>query len=102
MMKHVIRNSKGDITTEKITVREVHFLSQSKSVHLKILNSLILQAYKTCGVWENSGHEESYENTERDLFIAEPLFQNLVANVSRRLGFLYNISIGTYREIMLV
>ncbi|XP_014471719.1 PREDICTED: multiple inositol polyphosphate phosphatase 1-like [Dinoponera quadriceps] len=57
------------------------------------LNDTLLNAYKTCGVWENDAHEQSYESTERDLFTAGPLFQNLVHNVSQRLGFLYDISV---------
>ncbi|XP_025156959.1 multiple inositol polyphosphate phosphatase 1 isoform X1 [Harpegnathos saltator] len=56
------------------------------------LNDTLLNAYKTCGVWENDEHQQSYENTEYDLFVVGPIFQNLVHNVSRRLGFLYNIS----------
>lgn len=59
------------------------------------LNDTLLTAYKTCGVWEDDKNEQSFEDTERNRFDAGPEFQNLLKNVSRRLGFLYNISIET-------
>ncbi|KAG5344462.1 MINP1 phosphatase, partial [Acromyrmex heyeri] len=56
------------------------------------LNDTFLTAYKTCGVWKNEENEGSFENMERSRFDAGPEFQNLLRNVSRRIGFLYNIS----------
>ncbi|XP_011630636.1 multiple inositol polyphosphate phosphatase 1-like isoform X2 [Pogonomyrmex barbatus] len=56
------------------------------------LNDTLLTAYKTCGVWKNEENEKSFENMERSKFEDGPEFQNLLRNVSRRLGFLYNIS----------
>lgn len=56
------------------------------------LNDTLLTAYKTCGIWNNEENEGSFENMERSRFDNGPEFQNLVKNVSRRLGFLYNIS----------
>ncbi|KAH0950688.1 hypothetical protein HN011_001250 [Eciton burchellii] len=53
------------------------------------LNDTLLTAYKTCSVWQDA---QPSEDTEGDRFDAGPEFQNLVRNVSRRLGFLYNIS----------
>ncbi|CAL1678426.1 unnamed protein product [Lasius platythorax] len=59
------------------------------------LNDTLLTAYKTCGVWEDKEHEQSHEDTERSKFDAGSEFQNLLKNVSRRLGFLYSISTET-------
>ncbi|XP_018052894.1 PREDICTED: multiple inositol polyphosphate phosphatase 1-like [Atta colombica] len=56
------------------------------------LNDTLLTAYKTCSVWKNEENEGSFENMERSRFDAGPEFQNLLRNVSRRIGFLYNIS----------
>lgn len=56
------------------------------------LNDTLLSAYKTCGVWKNEENEGSFENVERNRFNNGPEFQNLLKNVSRRLGFLYNTS----------
>ncbi|XP_071565905.1 multiple inositol polyphosphate phosphatase 1-like isoform X2 [Temnothorax nylanderi] len=57
------------------------------------LNDTLLTAYKTCGVWKNEENNEgSFENMEHSRFDVGPEFQNLLKNVSRRLGFLYNIS----------
>ncbi|XP_012536739.1 multiple inositol polyphosphate phosphatase 1 isoform X2 [Monomorium pharaonis] len=56
------------------------------------LNDTLLSAYKTCGVWNNEEKDGSFENVERNRFDNGPEFQNLQKNVSRRLGFLYNIS----------
>ncbi|EZA54626.1 Multiple inositol polyphosphate phosphatase [Ooceraea biroi] len=56
------------------------------------LNDTLLTAYKTCSVWENDKDVQPFENTEGSKFDAGPELQNLLRNVSRRLGFLYNIS----------
>lgn len=57
------------------------------------INDTLLTAYKTCERWnQNVEHEQSLENTERNKFDAGPEFQNLLKNVSRRLGFLYSLS----------
>ncbi|XP_011157192.1 multiple inositol polyphosphate phosphatase 1 isoform X2 [Solenopsis invicta] len=56
------------------------------------LNDTLLTAYKTCGMWNNEEKEGSFENIERIRFDNGPEFQNLLRNISRRLGFLYNIS----------
>ncbi|KYN12703.1 Multiple inositol polyphosphate phosphatase 1 [Trachymyrmex cornetzi] len=57
------------------------------------LNDTFLTAYKTCGVWKNEENEGSFENMERSRFDTGLEFQNLLRNVSRRIGFLYNISV---------
>jgi len=67
-------------------------------LNLSNLINLISQAYKTCSVWKNEENEGSFENMERSRFDAGPEFQNLLRNVSRRIGFLYNISAGTYNR----
>lgn len=54
------------------------------------LNDTLLTTYKTCGIWN-----EQHEDTERRKFDAGSEFQNLLKNVSRRLGFLYTISTET-------
>lgn len=46
-------------------------------------------------MWNDKQHEQSLEDTERKKFDAGSEFQNLLKNVSRRLGFLYSISTGT-------
>lgn len=52
-------------------------------------------------MWKNEENNEgSFENMERSRFDAGPEFQNLLKNVSRRLGFLYNISAGAYTIIV--
>lgn len=58
------------------------------------LNDTLLTADKSCESWENEEDSRKDESSaERDKFNARPEFQNLLKNVSRRLGFLYSISI---------
>lgn len=52
-------------------------------------NDTTLSAYRVCNAWHESDNI-SIEVVSR--FEEEPQFQNLVQNVSRRLGFLYNLS----------
>ncbi|XP_015439149.1 PREDICTED: multiple inositol polyphosphate phosphatase 1-like [Dufourea novaeangliae] len=54
------------------------------------INDTLLSAYKTCNAWSNEQNNVSTVEVSR--FEEEPKFQSLIQNVSRRLGFLYNIS----------
>ncbi|XP_043251375.1 multiple inositol polyphosphate phosphatase 1-like [Colletes gigas] len=53
-------------------------------------NDTLLSAYKTCNTWGNEYNNISTEVVSK--FEEQPQFQNLIQNVSRRLGYLYNIS----------
>ncbi|CAK9816946.1 Multiple inositol polyphosphate phosphatase 1 [Anthophora quadrimaculata] len=53
-------------------------------------NDTLLSTYKTCNVWDNEHNNISVEEVIR--FEEGVEFQSLVQNVSRRLGFLYDIS----------
>ena len=54
------------------------------------INDTLLFAYKTCNIWDNEYNNVSVVEVSR--FEESPEFQDLLQNVSRRLGFLYNIS----------
>ncbi|XP_020295747.1 multiple inositol polyphosphate phosphatase 1-like isoform X2 [Pseudomyrmex gracilis] len=57
-------------------------------------NDTLLTTYKTCALWENvKSEDQSTKSTERNNFENGSEFQNLLKNVSRRLGFKYDISI---------
>ncbi|XP_076234687.1 multiple inositol polyphosphate phosphatase 1 [Calliopsis andreniformis] len=53
------------------------------------VNDTLLAAYRTCNVWD---HEYNITMEEVEEFEKGSEFQDLIQNVSRRLGFLYNIS----------
>ncbi|XP_017882163.1 multiple inositol polyphosphate phosphatase 1-like [Ceratina calcarata] len=53
------------------------------------VNDTLLTLYKTCNAWEGG---RSNTSNEVIAFEGEVQFQNLISNVSRRLGFLYDIS----------
>ncbi|KAK9307432.1 hypothetical protein QLX08_002243 [Tetragonisca angustula] len=53
-------------------------------------NDTLLSLYKTCNVWDDDRGNVSVE--EVITFEEGPQFKNLVQNISRRLGFLYDIS----------
>lgn len=61
------------------------------------VNDTLLTAYKTCNAWDNESDNDSVMEVKK--FNEGPQFQNLVQNVSRRLGFLYNISEKTILTI---
>ncbi|KOC61016.1 Multiple inositol polyphosphate phosphatase 1 [Habropoda laboriosa] len=52
-------------------------------------NDTLLTTYKSCNVWDNEHTNASIQ--EVISFEEGPEFQNLVQNVSRRLGFLYDV-----------
>lgn len=52
----------------------------------------IFQRYKNCTAWRNA-KETSLKN-EMNLFDESVLMKNLIYNVSKRLGFSYNLSSG--------
>lgn len=52
------------------------------------MNDTLLSAYRTCNIWDKE-HNVSMEAVNQ--FEQGSEFQNLLQNVSRRLGFLYNI-----------
>ncbi|XP_076302732.1 multiple inositol polyphosphate phosphatase 1-like [Lasioglossum baleicum] len=54
------------------------------------VNDTLLTMYKSCNVWDNEHSNISVEEVTR--FEEGPEFRDLLQNVSRRLGFLYDIS----------
>ncbi|CAL7933072.1 unnamed protein product [Xylocopa violacea] len=54
------------------------------------LNDTLLTMHKSCDTWDNGNGNVSVEEVTK--FEEGPEFQNLIHNVSGRLGFLYNIS----------
>ncbi|OAD62581.1 Multiple inositol polyphosphate phosphatase 1 [Eufriesea mexicana] len=54
------------------------------------INDTLLTMYKSCNVWDNEHSNISVEEVMR--FEEGPEFRDLLQNVSRRLGFLYDIS----------
>ncbi|XP_012271843.1 multiple inositol polyphosphate phosphatase 1 [Orussus abietinus] len=55
-------------------------------------NDTLLHANKACGSWEATSENNTIIEEEDTKFMMTPPFENLVHNVSRRLGFLHNIS----------
>ncbi|XP_003699822.2 multiple inositol polyphosphate phosphatase 1 [Megachile rotundata] len=54
------------------------------------VNDTLLTPYKSCNEWDNEQNNISMEEVNK--FDEGPQFQSLMMSVSRRLGFLYNIS----------
>ncbi|XP_066585297.1 multiple inositol polyphosphate phosphatase 1-like [Prorops nasuta] len=56
------------------------------------VNDTLLSTHKRCTVWNENSDGNDFDNEQRKQFDDGQEFQNLLQNVSRRLGFLYGLS----------
>jgi hypothetical protein len=63
------------------------------------VNNTFSQAYKNCPEWDRS-YTIDHAEDESDKFIAGPEYQNLIHNVSIRLGFSHKINNGKLKKLL--
>jgi hypothetical protein len=55
-----------------------------------------LQGYKGCAAWQERVDDNPETLKQMELFLGTPLMASLAFNVSERLGFKYNLTLGAY------